>query len=89
MSMKNKKLYRSRENKVFLGIMGGLGEYFDIDPVLLRAGYIFVSVFGMFWPGVIAYLFMALIIPRYPKPETKTSETKTEVKHEEKKEEVK
>lgn len=84
MSMKNKKLYRSRENKVFLGIMGGLGEYFEIDPVLLRAGYIFVSVFGMFWPGVIAYLFMALIIPRYPKPETKT-----EVKNEESKEEAK
>lgn len=80
--MKNKKLYRSRENRVFLGIMGGLGEYFDIDPVLLRAGYIFVSVFGMFWPGVIAYLFMALIIPKYPKPEVKT-----EVKNEEKKEE--
>lgn len=59
----NKKLFRSSENKVFAGVMGGFGEYFDIDPVLLRVIYLGFSVFTGVLPGILAYLLMASIMP--------------------------
>ena len=59
-----KRLYRSVDDKVISGVMGGLGEYFDIDPVILRAGYTAFSFFTGLLPGVLAYIFMAIIIPK-------------------------
>jgi phage shock protein C len=76
MKVYNKKLYKSKENKVISGVMGGLGEYFDIDPVLFRAAYVAITVFSIGFPGVIAYILMAIVIPN--KPETITEEAKTE-----------
>jgi len=64
MSNRVKKLYKSKENRVLSGILGGLGEYFEVDPVVLRLAWIMVSVFTGFVPGIIAYLFAALIIPK-------------------------
>ncbi len=68
--MKNnsKRLYKSRDNKVIAGVMGGLGEYFEVDPVLFRVAYIIISVFTAVFPGIIAYIFMAMVMPK--KPET-------------------
>lgn len=62
----NKKLYRSVDNKVIAGIMGGLGEYFDIDPVLFRVIYLIFTIFSGVVPGVLAYLLMILIMPKPP-----------------------
>lgn len=56
-----KKLYRSKKNRVIAGIAGGLGEYFDIDPVLVRVVFLGVTVLG--GAGVLVYLLMWLIIP--------------------------
>ncbi len=64
MSERVKKLYKSKENRVLSGVLGGLGEYFEVDPVLLRFAWIVISVFTGFVPGVIAYVFAALIIPK-------------------------
>lgn len=61
-----KKLYKSRENKVVWGIIGGIGEYFDVDPVILRVGWIFLFVATGIVPGIIAYILAALIIPQKP-----------------------
>lgn len=61
-----KKLYRSRENRVFAGIMGGLGEFFGIDPVLLRLGYLILTVFTGFVPGIVGYILAIFIIPEAP-----------------------
>lgn len=58
-----KKLYRSRENRVLAGIMGGLGEFFGIDPVLLRLGYLIITVFTGFVPGIVGYILALLIVP--------------------------
>ncbi len=58
-----KKLYRSRKNRVIFGVLGGFGEFFKIDPSILRAAYIIVSVFSAFLPGLIAYVLMAIVIP--------------------------
>ncbi len=61
-----RKLYKSRENRVVAGVMGGLGEYFDIDPVLFRVVFVAFSVFTAIFPGVLAYIFMALVMPEQP-----------------------
>ncbi len=58
-----KKLYRSNKNKVWLGVFGGLGEYLNTDPVILRVIFILVFVFTGFVPGLIAYILVALVIP--------------------------
>ncbi len=58
-----KKLYRSEKNKVWLGVFSGLGEYFNIDPVILRIAFILIFVFTGFIPGFIAYLLIAMIMP--------------------------
>jgi phage shock protein C len=57
-----KKLYRSIRNRVFLGVCGGLAEYFNTDPVIIRIIAVLLLVFG-FFPAIIAYLIMAIIIP--------------------------
>ena len=69
-----KKLYRSDSTKIIFGILGGLGEYFDVDPVLLRAIFIFVLVFSGFLPAILVYLLAALIIPRGGRDNPPTSE---------------
>jgi len=53
-----KRLYRSRKNKIIAGVCGGIGEYFHIDPVIVRILAIAVPGFG--W---VAYVICALIIP--------------------------
>ena len=59
-----KKLYRSKSNKVLAGIIGGLGEYLDIDPAILRVIWILIIVFTAFVPGVVAYFLMLLVVPK-------------------------
>lgn len=58
-----KKLYRSDKNKILAGVMGGLGEYFEIDPVVFRVVYIAFSVFSGVLPGVFGYILMMLVVP--------------------------
>ena len=61
-----KRLYRSKDNRVFAGIIGGLGEYFDVDPVLLRLGYILLVAFTVFIPGLVAYIVAIFVVPEKP-----------------------
>jgi phage shock protein C len=61
-----KKLYRSDKDKVMGGIIGGLGEYFDTDPVLLRLITLFLALATGVIPGVIAYLIALLVVPKKP-----------------------
>lgn len=65
--MKQKKLYRSDNNKVLGGIIGGLGEYFNVDPTLLRLVWLLTVVFTGFIPGIIVYLAALLIVPKKEK----------------------
>ena len=64
--MENKKLYRIEKDRVFGGFFGGLGEYFKIDPIILRLIYLFVAALTGFLPGFIAYLVALAIIPKKP-----------------------
>ena len=62
--MKNmKKLYKNNENKVFSGSIGGIGEYFSVDPVILRVAWILLVFLTGFMPGIIAYILAGLVIP--------------------------
>ena len=71
MAEEHKKLYRSETNRWLLGVCGGLGEYFDLDPTLIRVLFIvFALVFG---GGFLLYLILWIIIPMKP-PEIETSE---------------
>ncbi len=63
-----KRLTKSKESRVFAGIMGGLAEYFDLDPVLMRVLYVFATAFTGFVPGIIGYIVAALIVPAAPEP---------------------
>ncbi len=60
-----KKLHRSRENKVFTGLAGGLGEYFDIDPTIIRI-ILVVLEFATAGLLIIIYLIVALFVPKQP-----------------------
>ena len=59
-----KKLYRSNNNKVFFGVIGGIGEYFDLDPVILRLLWVLITFFTGLGAGLMVYLIAALIIPK-------------------------
>lgn len=51
---------------MFSGVCGGLGEYWGIDPVILRLLWTFITVFTGLVPGVVVYIFAVFIIPMKP-----------------------
>lgn len=57
-----KKLYRTNDNKILLGVCGGIGEYFNVDPVLVRLIWILVTIFS-FGLGILAYVAAAIVMP--------------------------
>jgi phage shock protein C len=62
-----KRLVRSRTNKMIGGVCGGLGEYFDFDPTLIRLLFAALIVFGAGSP-ILLYLLMWIIIPGADSP---------------------
>ena len=60
-----KKLYRSGNDRILGGVCGGIGEYFNVDPVLIRVLWVVFSL--AMGSGVLAYLIAWIIIPKNPK----------------------
>lgn len=58
-----KKLYRSSTNKKLAGVCGGLGEYFNVDPTIVRIIFVLLLLPGGF-PGLIPYLVLWAIVPK-------------------------
>ena len=58
----NKKLYKSNTNKMICGVCGGLGEFFGIDPTIIRLIWAILALLG--GTGIVAYLIAAVIIPK-------------------------
>ena len=56
-----KRLYKSNKNKVLCGVCGGIAEYFNVDPTLVRLGWIVFC--GLGGSGLLAYIIAAVIIP--------------------------
>lgn len=61
-----KKLLRSRTNRILLGVCGGLAEYLDLDPTVVRVLYVILSIVSVAFPGILAYVILALIMPNAP-----------------------
>ena len=62
--MEEKKRRLTRSNyKMIAGLCGGISEYFDWYPTLVRVGYVLLSIFTVF-SGVIAYFVLWLIMPK-------------------------
>lgn len=59
-----KRLYKSNKNKMLAGVCGGIAEYFNIDPTLVRLGLIAFCALG--GSGIIAYIIAAIVIPTNP-----------------------
>ena len=60
--MKGKKLYRSRENAMLAGVCGGIGEFVDIDPTLVRLAWVILGFCG--GVGLWAYIIGAVVMPQ-------------------------
>jgi phage shock protein C len=67
---KGKRLEKSDENKVIAGVCGGIGEYFNIDPTIIRLVWVLLTIFSI-GTGLLLYLISALIIPHRKKTEKK------------------
>ncbi|MFC2088382.1 PspC domain-containing protein [Calditrichota bacterium] len=59
-----KKLYRSQSNRMIAGVCGGIAEYFNIDPTLVRIIVIAIALFG--GVGILAYIAAIVIVPSNP-----------------------
>lgn len=59
-----KRIYKSNKNKMISGVCGGIGEFFNIDPTLVRLGWVVFCALG--GSGILAYIIAAIIIPRNP-----------------------
>jgi len=64
MSTDMKRVYRSRLDRMVGGVCGGLGDYFEVDPTLIRLLFVLGTLAG--GPGVIAYLILLGIVPLEP-----------------------
>lgn len=61
--MEQKKLYRSNVNKMLTGVCGGVGEYLNIDPTVVRLLWVVFAFSGV---GLLAYFVAAVIMPVQP-----------------------
>ena len=66
-----RKLYRSRHDRMFFGVCGGLGEYFSVDPTMVRLLFVLAALIG--GHGLLAYLIVALGVPIEPEAEPSAS----------------
>ena len=58
-----KPLRRSRSNRMVAGVVGGLAEYWAVDPTLARVIYVIASILSAAFPGTIVYIILWLVIP--------------------------
>lgn len=59
--MKGKQLYKSSENKIFTGVCGGIAEYFNVDPTIVRIVFVLAALLHCF--GVVIYITAVIIMP--------------------------
>jgi phage shock protein C len=66
--MKTRRLYRSRQHRMIAGVVGGVAEYFDVDPTVLRVIWVVGSLLlpPMLLADVLIYIAMVIIVPGEP-----------------------
>ena len=58
-----RRLTRSRRYKMIAGVCGGLAEYFEVDPTVVRIAYVLVSILSAAFPGILAYIVLMFVMP--------------------------
>lgn len=66
MATESKRLYRSRDERMIAGVCGGLGEYLNTDPTVIRILFVILAILGVGFGGLLLYLAMWLIVPEEP-----------------------
>ncbi len=61
--MEPKRFLRSTVNRVIGGVCGGIGEYFNVDPVIIRILFVLTAIFGA---GFIVYIILWIMMPEAP-----------------------
>ena len=80
-STSRRRLVKSKTNKKLAGVAGGLGEYFGVDPTLIRIGFVIATVFGGGFPAIPVYIVLAIIMSNADKKqqlEQKQNKTREE-----------
>lgn len=72
------KLYKSKTNKIIDGVCGGLGEYFNIDPMIVRIIFVLLALWGGI--GIVLYIIGMIIIPPEGEESIIKSKNKEELK---------
>ncbi len=76
-----RRLYKSHDDKMIEGVCGGLGEYFNVDPTLIRLAFA-ISVIGGFGAGILIYIVLAIVVPEAPLTSDILPEIETPVQNE-------
>ena len=58
-----KKLYKIEQGRVLCGVCGGIAEYLNLDPNIIRLLTVLIGIFSAFFPTLIAYIVMACVLP--------------------------
>lgn len=66
--MNNKRLYRSRQDRMIAGVCGGIGRYLNVDPTFIRIALLILALWG--GGGVLAYIIAWIVIPEEPLAES-------------------
>ncbi len=74
MAEQPKRLYRRRKGRKLLGVLGGLADFFGLDPSLIRIAYLVITFFTLCVPGVFLYFVLVLIVPVEPKAGSRKEE---------------
>lgn len=72
-SRQKKRLTRSASNRMIAGVMGGLGDYFEINANYLRVAFVILAVLLRGFPGILVYLLLAILMPADPNKTSWTS----------------
>ena len=59
-----KRLFRSKNDRMLAGICGGIAQYMDVDPTIVRLIFALASFFTVVFPGVLIYLIMWIVVPK-------------------------
>ncbi len=62
----SRKLTRSRRHKMIAGVCGGIAEYFELDPTVVRVAYVLISIVSVAFPGILAYIILMFVMPPPP-----------------------
>lgn len=57
------KPFKRSNNKMLAGVCGGIAEYFNLDPTLVRVGYVLISIFSAAFPGILVYIILWVVMP--------------------------